>query len=292
MTTARPYHDDQELILALVKQRPPARITDFPSVIDLQEMLGVAAIQEHTCLWEDEHGTLLGYALLDDGSLAYEGAPELEGEMLAWAEADARRAGWPSLDLSCREDDLSRLAALEALGFTRLDEGGVFMSRSLLDPLPAPVLPPGFTIRPIAGEEEVEAHVTLHRAAWGTENMTVEYRLSMMRTPTYDRELDLVAVAPDGRLAAYCMCYISPEENELSGCHDGYTDPIATHPDYQRQGLAKALMLAGMELLRARGMDTARLGTGRDNVAMQRTAAAVGFRVVSSTVVLSKALAS
>lgn len=253
-------------------------------------MLGVAAIQAHTYLWEDERGALLGYALLDDGMLAYEGAHEIEGEMLAWAEADARQAGWPSLDLNCREDDLTRLAALEAFGFNRLDEGGVYMSRTLLDPIPAPVLPPGFTIRPIAGEEEVEAHVAMHRAAWGTENMTVEYRLSMMRTPTYERELDLVAVAPDGRLAAYCMCYISADENELSGHSVGYTDPVATHPDFQRQGLAKALLLAGMELLRTRGIDTVCLGTSRDNVAMQRAAAVVGFRVVSATVALSKAL--
>jgi hypothetical protein len=47
-----------------------------------------------------------------------------------------------------------------------------------------------------------------HRAAFGTEYLTVEERLATMREPEYDPELDLLAVAPDGRLAAYCMCFI------------------------------------------------------------------------------------
>lgn len=110
--------------------------------------------------------------------------------------------------------------------------------------------------------------------------MTVEYRLSMMHTPSYDQALDLLAVTPDGRLAAYCMCYLSPEKNALSSNLDAHAHPIATHPDFQRRRLAGALMLAGMKLLRVRGIKTAKLGTSLDNTAMQRTAAHVGFEVV------------
>ena len=50
-------------------------------------------------------------------------------------------------------------------------------------------------------------------------------------------------------------------------------------PDFQQQGLARALLLTGFHKLKQRGIDTAVLGTSSENIAMQRTAQAVGFRV-------------
>jgi mycothiol synthase len=99
-----------------------------------------------------------------------------------------------------------------------------------------------------------------------------------------------VAVASDDSLAAYCVCWISAEENALTGRKDGHTDPIATHPAYQRLGLAKALVLTGLSLLKDRGIQTARLGTARDNLGMLRTAESLGFRIVSETLWFSKSI--
>ncbi len=166
------------------------------------------------------------------------------------------------------------------------------MTRSLVDgDIPLAQLPAGFAVRPLAGAGEVDAWIALHRAAWGTENMTAAYRLSMMDTPDYDPALDLVAVAANGELAAYCMCAIIYAENELSGRQVGYTDPIATHPRWQRRGLARALMLHGLHLLRERGMTTAQLSTSLENGAMQATAVSVGFQVTSRAFTFSRAVA-
>ena len=93
---------------------------------------------------------------------------------------------------------------------------------------------------------------------------------------------------PDGTLAAYCVCWFSEEENALTGRKDGHTDPIATHPAYQRRGLARALILTGLSLLKEKGLETARLGTARENLGMLRTAESVGFRIVSETLWFSK----
>ncbi len=103
-----------------------------------------------------------------------------------------------------------------------------------------------------------------------------------MRAPEYDPKMDLVAVAPDRRLAAYCTCTVHTQENERTGKREGSTDPVATHPDSQRLGLARALLLTGLALLKARGMETVRLGTSGENVAMQRAAEAAGFRIEST----------
>jgi ribosomal protein S18 acetylase RimI-like enzyme len=282
---------DLSALVNLIKNRPAERFADYPGLTDMQEMLGIEDIRAATWIWEDG-GTVSGYLIRDEDRLMFEASPgcDLEDDMLAFGIEEVRHAGCESVAASCRGNHPRRLDLLKKYGFTPDADFAVQYERSLLDPIPAPMLPEGFTIRPILGEQEVEAHVAMHRAAWGTENMTVEYRLSMMHTPTYDRLLDLVLVAPDGRLAAYCMCYIDPDENTITGRKVGYTDPLSTHPDFQGRGFAKALLLAGMALLHERGMETAHLGTSSENIPMQLAAEGVDFREVGRTLFFSKPL--
>ena len=95
-------------------------------------------------------------------------------------------------------------------------------------------------------------------------------------------------VGPDGRLVAYCMCQIFPVENAQTGRNEGYTDPVATHPEYQGRGLAKALLLTGLRLLRECGVETPIMGMSSENEKMQRAAKAVGFCVESITAWFAK----
>lgn len=291
--------DRQALLDLLVAVRPAERITDYPGMVDLRELLALGRVQENTRLWLGAAGRVVGFALVDPyNNLHFEidrpaAHPAVETEMVAWGVACIRRQLAASdevgtLDTSAREDDAGRIALLERHGFVRQAGGSLHLVRALDMPIPRPEIPAGFAIRPVAGEQEVPALVALHRAAFGTANMTVEERLAMMRVPEYDSELDLLAVAPDGRLAAYCFCSISQEENQRSGRNEGYTDPIATHPDFQRRGLARALLLTGLHKLKQRGVAAAVLGTSSENVPMQRSALAVGFRIQSATLWFTK----
>lgn len=166
---------------------------------------------------------------------------------------------------------------LERHGFDRQNEGTLRMLRPLAEPIPEPVPPPGFTLRHVAGEGEVEAYVALHRAAFGTEHMTVAHRLMIMRDPDYRADGDLVLVAPDGALAAFCVCQIHPSENAATGQRWGWTDPIGVHPAYRRRGLGRAILLAGLGYLRAQDMETAALGASSTNPAV-RLYESTGFR--------------
>ncbi len=292
--TKRMFADSHDVtsLLDLLRRRPEERIGDFPGFIDIRELMEMKKVREHTCLWEEEGGHLQGFAILDlyedfnhlTVEVAMEAGADLEAGMIDWSLEYLRelegRGGLP-VGINCRVEDTARKALLEVRGFIRQDWEVLHLARSLAQPFPAIRLPDGFSIRPLAGEAEVEALVVLHQAAWGTRNMTMDYRLSMMRQPCYDPDLDLVAVAPDGRLAAYCICFVDREENDLTGWKDGYTDPLATHPEFQRLGLAKALLLTGMMRLKEHGMETARLGTSSENLAMQRAAIAMGFQICS-----------
>ena len=301
--SVRPYSHPQDLpaVIAFLKAvRPAAWINEYPGLVDLQEAMDRPSIRKTMRLWTNDRDDLIGFAFVLEpyNNIHFEIRPEFEGEIeedvIAWGMVCAQRSRSKevpdTLDASCRDDDLRRIALLERQGFILQEMNTLRLSRNLNDPLPTPRLPEGFSIRSIEGEKEVDLIVTLHRAAFGTSNMTREERLSIMRAPEYDPTLDLLVIAPDGRFAAYCTCSISSAENRVSGMRVGHTDPVATHPDFRRRGLACALLLRGSQLLKERGMELAMLGTSSENLAMQKAAQAAGFRVYSKRIWFSKLL--
>lgn len=301
---SRPYTGKADLhsMIALTQALRASGQTVYPIAADLYEELADPDVQVTARLWEDEGRGLVGFAYVNryqnlvDAFAVEKFTPAIETELIDWVVSAARRRNQEigqslTLAASALESDLSRLAFLERGGFEYQVESSILMSRSLDQPIPEPELPPGFTIRPMGGEAEIDAYVALHRAAFGTEIMTVEYRRTIISAPDYIPELDLVAVAPDGGLAAFCVCQIFPDDSpRAGGSKEGWTDPLGTHPAYQRLGLATALLLTGMRLLKARGMDTAILGTSSSNLAMQHAARSVGYQDASNTVWYSKSV--
>ncbi|MEW6242009.1 MAG: GNAT family N-acetyltransferase [Chloroflexota bacterium] len=276
--------NDLGFILALIGAvRPPDQLTDYPSRVDLHELLQSPVVQSRTRLWFDGE-ELVAFALVDEyNNLLFDCSPVnlewLGDEIVQWGVDCLKPGGARTLDANCRESDITRIFFLESHGFKRKNEETISMLRDLIQPIPEAQLPAGFVIRSVKGETEASALAELHRAAFGSDYMTTENRLAMMRVPDYDPSLDLVVTAPDGSLAAYCMCSISEEENRATGRREGQTDPVATHPRFQKMGLARALLLKGLHLLKERGMDFAGLGTSSENTAMQKTAESVGFYV-------------
>jgi mycothiol synthase len=289
----RPYAGEADLptvLELLLACRATDRIDYWPPLIDLRQMLRkpLADLAQQTCLWESD-GVLVGFALLVDGNyllaLVHPNAPEPLGmyqQMILWARVQATRlsGGKPAiLSTTAREDEAARIALLERAGFARQDWQTLRMVRALDAPLPAPVLPPGFSIRPLAGEPEVEAYVALHQEAFPTSEMTVEERLALMRDSAYLPALDLVVVGPDGALVAFCTCSIGREENERLGRRDGWIALVGTRPDLRRLGLGRAVLLAGLSQLRTYGMDRAVLGTQSTNDA-RHLYESLGFHVL------------
>jgi len=111
------------------------------------------------------------------------------------------------LDASVRDDNEQRVAFLDHHGFQPNGLETRYMVRSLQEAGPKLHFPKGFFVRPLAGTEEVEAYVAAHRAAFGTDQMTVAQRSAIIQQPAYRPELDLVAVAPTApwRPSAYVL---------------------------------------------------------------------------------------
>ena len=303
--TARPYRGASDISSVLALRRvctTPENVADYPALTDLHELLNPLRSEQHTHirLWEDESGQVVAYAhvyfpycnlyfLIDP---AY-WQTSIKNEIVSYAEEAIRhfnqeRGVACTLDASCRDTDEQTLQFLLDAGFERQSEETPILVRSLREPFPAPQLLPGFRLRHITGEHEVERCVELHRAAFGTKNMTIEGRLSIMQEPDYDPEGDLVIEAPDGTMVAYVICAIHPEENEQSGRKRGYTDPIGVHPAFQRRGMGTAVLLAGLRHLKERGMEDASFTTSSENTAMLGLGASVGFRQLYSRLWFAK----
>jgi ribosomal protein S18 acetylase RimI-like enzyme len=294
LQTAGYQPDDlAKLVDFIFRIRKPEELPQFPTRVDLEELMDSRQIRELTQFWLDESGDIAGYAFIDPRfcNLDFEVEPVentigLLKEIIPWGIDTFRKlkksgkvAQDSSLDTNCNERDTLRVDLLKSYGFIPQDLMTLHLSRSLSDPIPPINLPAGFTIRPVAGECEVEAVTALFHAAYGSDRMTREDILSIMRTSSYDRELDLVAIAPDGRLVGLCTCGIEEDLNRLLSQKLGSTDPVLVHPDFQGLGLARALIWSGWEKLKSRGIQVAELLTSNHNEKGIAAFTKAGYRI-------------
>ena len=267
--------DLQEMQQLLAEVRPPKYLRDYPSATDLGELLSQTGIRDNTALWRSADGWLRAYALVDTRyrNIYFDIKPgdedALAPNVFAWGEARLESGKELTLDTACPSDSAARVALLKRHGFVEQEEKTLRLTRDLTQSFEKPTLPEGFTIRPLNGHE-TEAAVALHRAAFGTDFFTLEERCAIMQRPDYASTLDLVAVAPDGRLAASCITVI---EGGL-----GFTDPVCTRPEFRRLGLARALLQTAFAILKERGIPRAALTTMSSNRAALQTFTSVGFQ--------------
>lgn len=199
-----------------------------------------------TRLWEDG-GHVVAYAWLFEGDVldfcVHPDSPELLDEVLAWAHAT---------ETDVLDSNSDAIAALERTGYERVGDGEPFMLylARRLDELPQPACPDGFALRTVS-EADVESRVEAHRSAFHPSRVTVESYRNVMRAWPYRAELDCIAVAPDGRVAAYSLAWLD-DENRV-----GELEPVGTHTDFRRRGLAAAVCAFALRRLREEGAERA-----------------------------------
>ncbi|MEO8395272.1 MAG: GNAT family N-acetyltransferase [Chloroflexota bacterium] len=211
----------------------------------------------------------------------------LEYALLAWADISERMLApeAQSIVTEGADCDTNRQKMLRDLGYEASAKPDMMVTMRSLQTIPGVVLPDGFTIRPVAGEHEaawvIEAHVSAFNSKW-----TAEDYLSVMRTPGFEIDRELVVVAPDGRCAAFLVYWLDP----VTRC--GLFEPVGCHADFQRRGLTRALMYEGMRRMKSRGMTSASVAHHTDNLASTGLYRSLGFTPKYSVTDFSKAMAS
>jgi ribosomal protein S18 acetylase RimI-like enzyme len=140
--------------------------------------------------------------------------------------------------------------------------------------VPAPDVGPGWELRHVRNEGEADNRSQASRRAFESTldpQAQLNRYLRFMRSPVYDHERDLVAVAPDGRIAAFMVWWPDPSGIAL-------IEPFGTHPEFQRQGVGSALLTFGLARMRAAGMRTVRVCTEESREAAVAFYTSSGFR--------------
>ena len=90
----------------------------------------------------------------------------------------------------------------------------------------------------------------------------------------YDPALDLVVESADGRVAGYSLYWFDPKTKV------GLVEPVRVEDEFQRRGLASAMLTAGIDRLVARGAERVKISYGSEAAAGAYQG--VGFRPTST----------
>jgi len=262
--TQRSFSTEQDkyLMSALARQFAENNL----HVIDLPYRLSSWAFDnpKNVSLWFDENQQLVAWAVLQTPfwTIDYVCLPDTElnlhQEILSWADQRARAIintanGRPAWFIMVFSGKINRIHDLENAGFKCQSDVGdnswskVLMRRSAQTPVKVYKPRSGFTVRPLAGEKEVENYVELHQSVFESKNMTADWRIRTIQHPDYKPDLDIVVESPDGRLVAFCICWFNENLQE------GHVEPLGSHKDFRQYGLGRVALSEGLRRLQSLG---------------------------------------
>lgn len=228
--------------------------------------------EQHLVVWEAD-GRLVAAVLPDGAGEAHvqvdpvHRTAELDAQMLDAAEASlaAERDGVRRLRVWADAGDAAMGRLLTERGYERIDRPGAAEVQHRLDlrePLP-PVPPtPGYDIRPMRDGIELLERCYASGLAFHDDDIAVardnrdhpEWYHHIQTAPLYRRDLDIVAVAADGSVGAFCTAWFD------DATRSAILEPVATVPAHRRRGLARAAILEALHRLGAMGCEIAFVG--------------------------------
>jgi mycothiol synthase len=292
---------DQPRMMALVHTYPQENF----HIVDLPYRFRSWAFDNlgNIALWEDEQGELLAWAVLQTPFWAIDYAyhPDApattHSQILAWADQQARANlgsmyGRPLWFVNVFDWQTARQQDLAAQGFFSVADWGenswtkVLLQHQRDHALSTKPLPDGYTLRPLAGAQEVAAYVALHRAVFESESMTIAWRERTLQHPAYQPDLDLVIADPTGELAAFCIGWLSP--SGIDGRPSGQIEPLGVRADCRGHGLGRVILSEAVRRLYAKGAEQVVVETDNYRNAAFALYDAVGFAIRQHVLVYRK----
>jgi mycothiol synthase len=306
--TARPYAGESDIepiaaFLNLVEAHD--RLEEGSSAEELRVEFAEPGFEPERDLrlYENEQGEIVGFCQLwavedtadNDGFLWFKVHPshrngDLEPQMFAWADARLRERGSIKLRVVARDVEAERQALIERNGFEPV-RYFQRMRRALAEPIPAPQFPHGYALR--TGNHDPQAWADMYNESFVDHYNFHPHTAEQVRHWTtevdYRPDLNLVAVAPDGMLAAFAWCSIHAEQNRRTGRLDGTIGLLGTRRGHRRIGLGRAMLLAALERLRDAGMTHAELGVDASSpTGANQLYESVGFETFFSRTLYSR----
>jgi mycothiol synthase len=211
-------------------------------------------LQDVVTLWELE-GKIVAMLNPDgSGEAFFQIHPAYRGDDL-WPEMlDIAERALPNYKEDGKKELIAWVSAEDRVHKKLFSEHGYVRSkfkaeylrrRSLSEPVAGSLPQNGYTIRALGDEHELPARSWLSWKVFHPDEPDEKYQgwewyKNVQRVPIYRRDLDIVAVAPDGELAAFCTVWFDDVTRTA------VFEPVGTHPDHQKRGLGKAVMTEGL----------------------------------------------
>jgi ribosomal protein S18 acetylase RimI-like enzyme len=170
----------------------------------------------------------------------------LEKEIVPWVEKQRRKMKKKEtqeveLRFYVDETDEKRIILLTELGYENCGLEEYNRKRPLDTLIPKYQLPQGFTIRSVDVEKDFVHYKQILTAVFPHCSHMTKRRAKIFSTALfYKKDLDLVVMDPHGNFTAICTVRIDPKSRIAE------LEPVGTHPDYRKHGLAKAIICEGL----------------------------------------------
>lgn len=197
-------------------------------------------------------------------------SPEHLDHFVDRALAHAVAAGIDAVEIEVERNDVAMLDIMTRRGFTKQ---GPAVVECWLDADRRPEVSELHEAYRLLPRSERMADQPHHLA--NPDRPNVETRLQ--ETSLYRSDLDLVIVDENDDTAAFCIFWYDPVTET------GVVEPMRTHDEHQKRGLARHLLTAGIELLAAAGATRISIGYEPENPASGHLYRSFGFEPVHET---------
>ncbi len=228
-------------------------------------------VLEDIFIWEDANGRIAAVLNQESDGQAYLQvdpdfrSAELEAEMIKTAEEYLARPAEDGrfLLVWANEHDEVRQALLAERGYKKEAWAEYQRRRKLDGPLPDHPPAAGYTVRALGDGAELLERCYASGLAFHPDDVgyavnnraDVTWYRNIQNAPLYRRDLDIVAIAPDGAVASFCTVWFDDVTRS------GAFEPVGTVPAHQRRGLGKAVMAEGLRRLQRIGATMAYVGS-------------------------------
>lgn len=191
------------------------------------------------------------------------------------AERSVSSTGKTRIRIGRRVDDHRIASWLESAGYRRMTFGYPTLEHSL-ERIPASEAPKGFALKSVThSPTSLAARTKAWNAAFPDDARDIGDIESLMCAPGYRADLDFVCET-QSEVGAFCTVWY--DERTKSGLFE----PVGTAANFQRQGLATAVVLKALARLKEFGAETAYVRVHSENEPAAAFYRAVGFRRAST----------
>jgi GNAT superfamily N-acetyltransferase len=180
-------------------------------------------------------------------------------EMLDWAEENILKYKSQNNDNTISVNSLESLKyqqlELEKRGYKKADEACYQNMQITVGNEYNPSLPEGYVFvdgTQIAdpAERQYAIHIGFHPDDRAKPIKAPESFLKMETAPLFRLDLNVMTQYMDGTITSACEIWVDPKTNTA------LFEPVATHPDHQRKGLGRQMLIEGLRRLKNIGIRT------------------------------------